>query len=69
MFNTKANIILEICYGFMSSIINKEDSITVNARFDEYLNALEEHKCITEEQHDRLLLAFNNVYNILNEIK
>ena len=53
----------------MSSIINKEDSITVNSRFDEYLNILEEHECITEEQHDRLLLAFNNIYNILNEIK
>lgn len=67
--DTKKNIALEICYGIMSSVINNEDSITVNGRFNEYLNILEEHQEITEIQHDRLILSFNNIYNILNEIK
>lgn len=65
----KKNLALEICYGIMSSVINNEDSITVNGRFNEFLNILEEHQEITEIQHDRLLLSFNNIYNILNEIK
>lgn len=67
--NLKQNIILEIIYGLLSSFINNEDNITTISRFDEYISIIEEHTDISSEQHEKLVQAFCNLKNMLDEIK
>lgn len=67
--NLKQNIILEIVYGLLSSFINNEDDITTTARFDEYISIIEEHTNLSSEQHEKLIQAFCNLKNALDEIK
>lgn len=67
--NLKQNIILEIVYGLLSSSINNEDNITTVSRFDEYISIIEEHADISSEQHEKLVQAFCNLKNTLDEIK
>lgn len=67
--NLRENIILEIVYGLLSYFINKEDNITTISRFDEYISIIEEHIGISSEQHEKLIQAFCNLKNTLDEIK
>ena len=67
--NLKENIILEIVYGLLSYFINEEDNITTVSRFDEYISIIEEHMNISSEQHEKLVQAFSNLKNVLDEIK
>lgn len=67
--NLKGNIILEIVYGVLSSVINNEDHITTVARFDEYISVIEEHANITSKQYEKLIKVFSDLKNTLDEIK
>ena len=67
--NLKDNLILEIVYDLLYSSINKEDHITTISKFDEFICIVEEHMNISSEQHEKLIQAFSNLKNILDEIK